>query len=113
MSGHSDNQGFFNNNAFSNVQQDSGRVVKGSGIMGFELDPQQCLEEAAGDLRAMGCSIFFKKCQEVDRVSNFIFLRVPNLISEDTVKSTVDEVLKKWELRLLRCIPRQMRKVSM
>jgi hypothetical protein len=51
-----------NNNSFSNVQQENGRVVKGSGIMGFKLDPQQCLEEASGDLRAMGCSIFFKKC---------------------------------------------------
>jgi hypothetical protein len=59
-------KGYFripNNNSFSNVQQENGRVVKGSGIMGFELDPQQCLEEASGDLRAMGCSIFFKKCQ--------------------------------------------------
>lgn len=96
-------KGYFqipNNNAFSNVQQDSGRVVKGSGIMGFELDPQQCLEEAAGDLRAMGCSIFFKKCQEVDTVSTFVFLGVPNSISEDTVKSTVDEVLMKLEEEL-------------
>jgi len=81
----------------SNIQQENGRVVKGSGIMGFELDPQQCLEEAAGDLHAMGCSIFFKKCQEVDTVSNFVFLGVPNLISEDTVKETVDEVLQKLE----------------
>ncbi len=29
-----------NNNSFSNVQQENGRVVKGSGIMGFKLDPQ-------------------------------------------------------------------------
>ena len=82
-------KGYFhipNNNSFSNVQQENGRVVKGSGIIGFELDPQQCLEEASGDLRAMGCSIFFKKCQEVDTVSNFVFLGVPNSISEDTVK---------------------------
>ena len=97
-------KGYFripNKNAFSNIRQENGRVVKGSGIMGFELDPQQCLEEAAGDLRAMGCSIFFKKCQEVDTVSNFVFLGVPNLISEDTVKDTVDEVLKKLENELI------------
>ena len=55
-------KGYFRipNNSFSNVQQENSRVVKGSGIMGFSLDPQQCLEEASGDLRAMGCSIFFK-----------------------------------------------------
>jgi len=97
-------KGYFripNNNSFSNVQQENGRVVKGSGIMGFELDPQQCLEEASGDLRAMGCSIFFKKCQEVDTVSRFVFLGVPNSISEDTVKGTVDKVLQELEEELI------------
>ncbi len=97
-------KGYFcipNNNSFSNVQQENGRVVKGSGIMGFELDLQQCLEEASGDLPAMGCSIFFKKCQEVNTVSNFVFLEVPNLISEDTVKAIVDEVLQKLEDKLI------------
>ena len=97
-------KGYFsipNRNAFSNVQQESGRVVKGSGIMGFELDPQQCLEEASGNLRAMGCSIFFKKCQEVDTVSNFVFLGVMNSIFEDTVKETVDEVLQELEEELI------------
>ena len=77
-------------------------MVKGSGIMGFELDPQQCLEEASGDFCSMGCSIFFKKCQEVNTVSNFVFLGVPNLISEDTVKETMDEVLQKLEEELIK-----------
>ena len=97
-------KGYFcipNNNSFSNVQQDTGSVVKGSGLMGFELDPQQCLEEASGNLRAMGCLIFFKKCQEVDTVSNLVFLGVPNSISEDTVKETVDQVLQKLEEELI------------
>jgi hypothetical protein len=97
-------KGYFcipNNNLFSNVQQENSRVVKGSGIMGFKLDPQQCLEEASGDLCAMGCSIFFKKCQEVNTVSNFVFLGVPNLIFKDTVKETVDEVLQKLEDKLI------------
>ena len=97
-------KGYFripNNNLFSNVQQENGRVVKGSGIMGFELDPQQCLEEEFGALSAMGCSIFFKKCQEVDTVSNFVFLGVPNSISNDTVKEIVDEVLQKLEEELI------------
>ena len=96
-------KGYFcipNKNLFSNVQQENGRVVKGSGIMGFKLDPQQCLEEASGDLHAMGCLIFFKKCQEVDTVSNFVILGVPNSISEDTVKETVDKVLQSLEKEL-------------
>jgi hypothetical protein len=77
-------------------------MVKGSGIMGYELNPQQCLEEASGDLRSMGCSIFFKKCQEVNTVSNFVFLGGPNSISEDTVKETMDEVLQKLEEELIK-----------
>jgi hypothetical protein len=57
-------KGYFyipNKNLFSNVQQENGRVVKGSGLMGFKLDPQQCLKEAGGDLRSMGCSIFLQE----------------------------------------------------
>ncbi len=36
--------------AFSNVTQKWGRVIKGSAIMGFSLDPKECLDNAAGDL---------------------------------------------------------------
>ncbi len=64
-------------------------MIKGSGLMGFELDPQQCLEEAGGDLRSMGCSIFFKKCQEVNTVLNLIFLGVPNSIAKN-------QLMKLW-----------------
>jgi hypothetical protein len=98
-------KGYFcitNNNLFSNVRQENGRVVKGSGLMGFKLDPQQYLEEAGGDLCLMGCSIFFNKCQEVDTVSNFIFLGVPNFISEETAKETVDKVLQELEAELIK-----------
>ncbi len=49
-----------------------------------------------------GCSIFFKKCQEVDTASNFIFLGVPNSISEETVKETVDKVLQELEAELIK-----------
>ncbi len=77
-------------------------MVKRSGLMGFKSDPQQCLEEAGGDLRLMGCSIFFKKCQEVNTVSNHIFLGVPNSISEETVKETVDVVLQELEAELIK-----------
>jgi hypothetical protein len=44
--------------AFSNVTQDGGRVIKGSAVMGFLIDPKECLEDAAGDLWMMGCSLF-------------------------------------------------------
>jgi hypothetical protein len=44
--------------AFDSINQDGGRAIKGSAVMGFSLDPQKCLEEAAGDLRHMGCAIY-------------------------------------------------------
>jgi hypothetical protein len=40
--------------AFSNVSQDGGRVIKGSAVMGFSLNPKECLDDAAGDLQMMG-----------------------------------------------------------
>ncbi len=43
-----------NRMAFSNVNQDGGRVIKGLAIMGFPLDPKECLDDAAGDLQIMG-----------------------------------------------------------
>jgi hypothetical protein len=46
-------------------------------------------------------TIFFKKCQEVDTVSNFVFLGVPNSISEEPVNDNVDEVLRKLEDELI------------
>jgi len=70
---------------FSNVNQDNGRVIKGSALMGFSLDPKTCLDKAAGDLRMMGCSIFYKKCQKVDTVSKLILLGVPNSVEEEVI----------------------------
>ncbi len=87
--------------AFLNVIQDGGRVIKGSAVMGFSLDPKECLEDAAGDLRIMGCSLFYKKCQEVDTVSKLILLGVPNSIKEEVIKGTLDEVLTGLETSLL------------
>ena len=87
--------------AFSNVTQDNGRVIKGSAIMGFSTDPKNCLEDAAGDLRTMGCSLFYKKCQEVETVSKLILLRVPDSIEEDVIKDTLDNVLSTIEGTLL------------
>jgi hypothetical protein len=52
-----------NPQAFSPVTQDGGRAIKGSGIMGFQGDPQTCLDKAAVDLRMLNCSIFYKNAK--------------------------------------------------
>jgi hypothetical protein len=69
-----------NPRAFNNVSQDGGRVIKGSAVMGFSTDPQTCLDEALGDLRMMGCAIYYKKCQEVDTVATQVLVGAPNTI---------------------------------
>jgi hypothetical protein len=76
-------------------------VIKGLAIMEFSLNPKECLDNAAGDLRMMGCSLFYKKCQEVDTVSKLILLRVPNSIEEEVIKQTLDEELASLESTLL------------
>jgi hypothetical protein len=88
--------------AFSSVNQEGGRVIKGSAVMGFLLDPKECLANAAGGLQMMGCSLFYKKCQEVDMVSKLILLGVPNSIEEDVIKGIVDKVLVDLECMMLR-----------
>jgi len=90
-----------NQMAFLNANQDNGRVIKGSAIMGFSTNPKNCLDDAAGDLQTMGCSLFYKKCQEVDMVSKLILLGVPNSIEEDVSEDTVDKVLSELECTLL------------
>jgi hypothetical protein len=90
-----------NKRAFDSVNLDRGRAIKGSAVMGFSLDPQKCLEEAAGDLRHMGCAIFYKQCQEVSTVAWQILLRAPNTIEEDIIKQTLDKELKLVEQKLL------------
>jgi hypothetical protein len=87
--------------AFLTVTQDNGKVIKGSAIMGFSINPKNCLDDAAGYLRTMGCSLFYKKCQEVDTVSKLILLGVPNSIEEDVIKDTLDKVLSELECTLL------------
>ena len=91
-----------NQMAFSNVNQDNGRVIKGSAIMGFSLDPKTCLDDEAWDLRTMGCSLFYKKCQKVDTVSKLILLGVPNSIEEEVIKDTLDKVLSELEKDLIK-----------
>jgi hypothetical protein len=69
--------------------------------MGFTENSEQCLDEAAGNLRTMGCLIFYKKCQEVDAVSSLILIGVPNTIKEDVIKATLDVELTKIKQTLL------------
>jgi hypothetical protein len=90
-----------NPRAFDNINANGGRVIKGSAIMGFSDNSQQCLDNAARDLRIMGCVIFYKKCQEVDTVALQILIRAPNTIEEDIIKQTMDKELKKIESTLL------------
>jgi hypothetical protein len=77
---------FPNPRAFDNINANGGRVIKGLTIMGFTENPQQCLKDAAGDLRMTGCAIFYKKCQEVDTVTSQILIGVPNTIKKDIIK---------------------------
>jgi hypothetical protein len=45
----------------------------------------------------MGCTIFYKKCQEVDTVTLQILIGAPNTIEKDIIKQTMDKELKKIE----------------
>jgi hypothetical protein len=69
--------------------------------MGFSLDPQKCLEEAVGDLRHMGCTIYYKQCQEVNTIARQLLLGAPNTIDKEMIKQTLDEELKLVEQKLL------------
>ncbi len=69
-----------NERAFDSVNQEGGKVIKESAIMGFSLDPQKCLKKAVGDLRHIGCTIFYKQCQEVNAIARQILLEAPNTV---------------------------------
>jgi hypothetical protein len=86
---------------FDNVSQDVGRVIKGSAVMGCTDDQQKYLEEAAGDLWMMNCTIFCKKCQEVDTIATKILIGTPNKIKEEIIKQTMDKELKTLEVKQL------------
>jgi hypothetical protein len=86
-----------NPRAYDNVNQEGGRVIKGSAVMCFSQDPETCLYDASGDLRMMGCAIYYKKCQEVDTVATQVLVGVPNVIEEDIIKQVMDKELKELE----------------
>jgi hypothetical protein len=90
-----------NARAFDNINAEAGCTIKGSAVMGFTENPEQCLNEAAGKLQTMGCSIFYKKCQEVDTVSSLILIGVPNTIEEEVIQETLDVELIKIKQTLL------------
>jgi hypothetical protein len=75
-----------NSRAFYNINADGGCTIKGSAIMGFTGNPEQCLDKAAGDLCTMGCAIYYKKCQEVDTMMSQILIGVPYRIKEEIIK---------------------------
>jgi hypothetical protein len=83
-----------NPQAFLPITQDGGRVIKGSGIISFKGDIQTCLEEAAGDLRMLNCSIFYKECQEVNTIAKLMLLGAPNSINEKQILNVMDAELK-------------------
>jgi hypothetical protein len=90
-----------NSRAFDNVSQDGGRVIKELAVMGFLTDPQTCLDDALGDLWMIGCTIYYKKCQEVDAVATQVLIGAPNTIEEDIIKQTMDEELMVLEQKVL------------
>ncbi len=69
--------------------------------MGFLTDPQTCLDDALGDLRMMGCAIYYKKWQEVNTVATQVLIGAPNTIEEDIIKQTIDEELMVLEQKVL------------
>jgi hypothetical protein len=69
--------------------------------MGFSADPQKYIEDALGDLRMMGCAIYYKKCQEVNTVAAQVLVGAPNTIEEDIIKQTMDRELMALEKKLL------------
>ncbi len=89
-----------NPQAFLPVTQDRERVIKGSGIMGFKGDPQTCLDEAGGDLRMLNCSIFYKRCQEVDTNVKLMLLVVPiSSIHNKQIQKIMDRELIELEIK--------------
>ena len=90
-----------NERAFNNVNRDGSRVIKRSAVMGISEDPQKCLDEAAGDSRHMGCTIFYKQCQVVNTIARQILLGAPNSIKEQSIQQIMDNKLVELELQLL------------
>jgi hypothetical protein len=90
-----------NARAFDHINAKAGCTIKSSAVMRFTENPKQCLDGVAGNLEMMGCSNFYKKCQEVDTVSSLIYIGKPNMIKEEVIKETLDVELTKIKQILL------------
>ena len=84
-------------NLFNNVTQANGRAIKASAMMEFKGDPEEVLGTAAADLRAMQCTIFYKRCQHVATESNIILIGAPNSVGEEIIKEVFQKELKEIE----------------
>ncbi len=90
---------FLNLQTFLPVMKDRGRIIKGSGIIGFKGDPQTCLDKAGGDLRMLNCcSIFYKRCQEIDTIAKLMLLGVPNSINNKQIQRIMYRELIELEI---------------
>jgi hypothetical protein len=49
----------------------------------------------------MGCTIYYKQCQEVNTIARQLLLGAPNTIDKEMIKQTLDEELKLVEQKLL------------
>jgi hypothetical protein len=90
-----------NQRAFDNVIQEGRWVIKVLAVMDFTHDPLRCLDNAAGNLKMMGCAIFYKRCQKVDTVATQILVGAPNTIEEEIIKQTMDKELKVLDKKIL------------
>ena len=96
-----------NQRSFNPVQNNS-RIIKASAKMCFTSDPKTLLEEAAPDLRNLGCGIYYKQLQEVNSESDHILLGAPMVMTVERVEKEFQRLLKitekgpdytgKWEL---------------
>ena len=90
-----------NEYAFSNINQEGGRTIKGSMIMHFTEEPKEVLAMAGGDLRSIGCTLFYKGCQEVETETEKVFLGIPNTIECEVVQEIMTDELTKLEKKLM------------
>ena len=74
------------------------------------LIPKPILDEAEGDIQAMGYAIFWKPCQEINTVTTMAFLGIPSSIEVSVVKKKVDKTLNELEKKLIESNPRDFPK---
>ena len=89
-----------NPNAFSAVNDDEGRSIRCTATMGFDEDPKEVLQLAMGDLREMGCCIYYNQVQELQCMKVFALLGVPTSIEGEVVHAVMTEEMRKFENKL-------------